>query len=128
VIVNGTPIPRDFTGPGRDHDAPERIVPRVVETAPDGRRYTTFGGAADGDGDNTDVYVVPDGMYFFMGDNRDNSLDSRWPMSMGVGFVPKENLIGKAQFVGVSWRAGADLMKPWTWLNLDWGRFLQRIA
>jgi signal peptidase I len=127
VLVNGKPIPRQFTGPGHDHDAPGRAVPRVVETAPDGRRYVTFGGSPDGDGDNTDVYLVPEGMYFFMGDNRDNSLDSRWPASVGVGFVPKENLIGQAKFVGVSWRAGADLMKPWTWLNLDWGRFLQRI-
>ena len=54
-------------------------------------------------------------------------LDSRWPALVGVGFVPKENLVGKAQFVGVSWRAGADLLKPWTWLNLDLRRFLQRI-
>ncbi len=127
VIVNGKAIPRQVTGPGLDHDSPERAVTQVVETAPDGRRYVTYGGAQDGDGDNTDVYVVPEGMYFFMGDNRDNSSDSRWPMSVGVGFVPKENLIGKAQFVGVSWRAGASVLKPWTWLNLDLGRFLKRI-
>jgi signal peptidase I len=127
VLVNGKPIPTQFTGPGHDHDSPERAVPRVVETAPDGRRYVTFGGAADGDGDNTDVYLVPQGMYFFMGDNRDNSADSRWPMSIGVGFVPKENLVGKAQFVGMSWRAGASVLKPWTWLNLDVSRFLQPI-
>jgi signal peptidase I len=127
VIVNGKAIPRQVMGPGLDHDSPERAVTQVVETAPDGRRYATFGGAQDGDGDNTDVYVVPEGMYFFMGDNRDNSADSRWPMSVGVGFVPKENLIGKAQFVGVSWRAGASVLKPWTWLNLDPGRVLKPI-
>jgi signal peptidase I len=127
VIVNGKPIPTRFTGPGHDHDSPERAVPRVVETAPDGRAYVTFGGSADGDGDNTGVYRVPQGMYFMMGDNRDNSLDSRWPTAVGVGFVPKENLIGKAQIVGVSWRAGADILKPWTWLNLDVSRFFQPI-
>ena len=127
VLVNGKPIPRQFTGPGNDRDNPERAVPRVVETAPDGRRYVTFGGAPDGEADNTDVYLVPQAMYFMMGDNRDNSLDSRWPMSVGVGFVPKDNVVGKAQAVVVSWRAGASVLKPWTWLNLDLGRFFQRV-
>jgi signal peptidase I len=127
VLLNGQPIPRQFTGPGRDHDAPERAVPRVVETAPNGKRYVTFGGSADGEGDNTGVYLVPAGMYFFMGDNRDNSLDSRWPKAVGVGFVPAENLVGKAQAVVVSWRAGASVLKPWTWLNLDLGRLWRPI-
>jgi signal peptidase I len=127
VYVNGKPIPRQYAGPAQDHDDPARVVPRVIETAPDGRRYTTFGGAAEGEGDNTGVYLVPDGMYFFMGDNRDNSSDSRWPRELGVGFVPAENLVGKAQAVVVSWRGGASVLKPWTWLDLDFSRFLQRV-
>ena len=125
VVVNGRPIPRQLAGLAADHDAPGRIVPRIVETAPDGRRYLTFGGAPDHDGDNTDVYVVPAGTYFFMGDNRDNSLDSRWPKEIGVGFVPAENIVGRAEFVVMSWRPGASLFKPWTWLNLDPGRFFR---
>ena len=128
VLVNGVPIPRQPAGFSSDHDAPERIVPRVVETAPNGRRYVTFAGAPDGEGDNTQVYRVPDGGYFFMGDNRDNSLDSRWPAAVGVGFVPAENLIGKAQVVVLSWRGGASILKPWTWLSLDVSRFLQPIV
>jgi signal peptidase I len=127
VRVNGKPIPRRFTGLAEDHDAPGRIVPRVVETAADGRRYVTFGGARDGEGDNTQVYVVPQGSYFMMGDNRDNSLDSRWPQEVGVGFVPAENVVGRAELVMLSWREGASIFKPWTWLDLDASRFLRRV-
>ena len=127
VRVNGKPIPRRFTGLAEDHDAPGRIVPRVVETAADGKRYVTFGGARDGEGDNTQVYVVPQGSYFMMGDNRDNSLDSRWPQEVGVGFVPAENVVGRAEVVMLSWREGASIFKPWTWFNLDASRFLRRV-
>jgi signal peptidase I len=127
VRVNGKPIPRQFTGLAEDHDAPGRIVPRVVETAAAGKPYVTFGGARDGEGDNTQVYVVPPGRYFMMGDNRDNSLDSRWPKDVGVGFVPAENLVGRAEVVMLSWREGASIFKPWTWLSLDASRFLQRV-
>jgi signal peptidase I len=127
VFVNGKPNLRQRTGLAEDHDAPGRIVPRVVETAQNGKRYVTFGGAPDGEGDNTDVYVVPQDTYFFMGDNRDNSLDSRWPKEVGVGFVPAENLIGRAEVVMWSWREGSSLLKPWTWLKLDFSRFFERV-
>jgi len=128
VRVNGVPIPRQAMGLAEDHDAPGRIVPRVVETAPGGKRYVTYGGSPDGEGDSTDVYVVPEATYFFMGDNRDNSLDSRWPREIGMGFVPAENLVGRAEAIGWSWKQGASLIKPWTWLDLDWSRFFRRIV
>ena len=127
VFVNGRPNLRQFTGWGRDHDDPARVVPRVVETALNAKRYLTFGGSANGEGDNTDVYIVPQGTYFFMGDNRDNSLDSRWPSEVGVGFVPAENLVGRAEAVLVSWRPGASVLKPWTWLDLDPQRLFLRV-
>ena len=127
VYVNGKPNVRRVLGPGVDHDDPGRPVPKVVETAANGKRYLTFGGSPDGEGDNTDVYVVPAGMYFFMGDNRDNSLDSRWPQEIGVGFVPAENLVGRAELVLMSWKPGASVLKPWTWLNLDPHRFFLRV-
>ena len=128
VRVNGVPIPRAAAGEARDHDDPDRVVPKVVETAPNGKRYLTYGGAAEGEADNTGVYVVPEGSYFFMGDNRDNSLDSRWPKEVGMGFVPAEDLVGRAEAIGWSWKPGSSLFKPWTWLNLDWSRLFQRIV
>ena len=51
-----------------------------------------------------------------MGDNRDNSLDSRVPAEIGVGYVPAENLVGKARIIMLSWNKGASLFKPWTWV------------
>jgi signal peptidase I len=67
--------------------------------------------------DNTEVFVVPAGYYFMMGDNRDNSLDSRVSeYAGGVGFVPAENLVGKAQIVLLSWNPEASIFKPWTWV------------
>jgi signal peptidase I len=62
-----------------------------------------------------------------MGDNRDNSLDSRWPRELGVGLLPAENIVGKAELVVASWKPGAALWKPWTWLNLQPGRFFKRV-
>jgi signal peptidase I len=127
VFVNGRPLPQAPLGVTQDHDAPERPVLEVKESAPDGREYVTYDGGSDQPGDDTEVYVVPDGQYFVMGDNRDNSLDSRWPRELGVGLLPAENLVGRAKFVLASWRQGASLLKPWTWANLQGDRFLKSI-
>jgi signal peptidase I len=82
-----------------------------------GKTYLTFSVDPTQPPENTDVFVVPEGQYFFMGDNRDNSLDSRFPKENdGVGFVPAENLEGKAQIILLSWNKGASLFKPWTWV------------
>ena len=93
-----------------------RNVQRYKETFPNGRQFVTYDFGPDGEVDNTQTFVVPEGHYFFMGDNRDNSLDSRVPSEMGVGFVPAENLVGKAQIILLSWNPGASLFKPWTWV------------
>ncbi|WOI56646.1 signal peptidase I [Palleronia sp. LCG004] len=75
--------------------------------------------------DNTDVYTVPAGHFFFMGDNRDNSTDSRVsPNAMGVGFVPFENLIGRADRVIFS-SAGRSMLFFWTWRG---DRFFEEIV
>jgi signal peptidase I len=88
---------------------------RFIETLPEGRDHIVLNIDDRGFGDNTPEFVVPEGHYFFMGDNRDNSQDSRYPRSVGgVGFVPTENLIGRADRVMFS-SAGSSMMYFWTW-------------
>lgn len=129
VRVNGVAIPQAPTTFTEDPEAPGRRVLQVLEPRPDGRRYVTFDEDRDHEGDTTGVYVVPVGHYFFMGDNRDNSLDSRWsPQAGGVGFVPAENLVGRAEWVLLSWQPGASILKPWTWVKLRPSRFLRRVV
>ena len=127
VLVNGVAVPRTPLRVTQDHDRPERTVLEVRETLPDGREWITYDGGSGHRGDDTDVYVVPQGQYFMMGDNRDNSLDSRWPADVGVGLLPVGNVIGKAEIVLASWKPGASLFKPWTWLNLQWDRFFRPV-
>jgi signal peptidase I len=118
--INGKIIPRKYLGaePEDVGGGFMRNVAHYEETFPNGRKFTTNDFGPDGALDNTDVYVVPQGEYFFMGDNRDNSLDSRVaPSDNGVGFVPAENLVGRADIILMSWNKGAALFKPWTWVT-----------
>lgn len=87
---------------------------RLIETLPGGVEHSVLN--IDNSGtDNTGIYNVPEGHYFFMGDNRDNSTDSRVPQQLGgVGFVPYENLIGRADRIVFS-SAGRSLFAFWTW-------------
>lgn len=121
--VNGQALKRVADGRGEPGSCPNGAIPeRFLETNTIGRTYVTYD-CGPGDLDDTDVFLVPDGHYFFMGDNRDNSIDSRVIAEVGgVGFVPAENLIGKAETVLLSWNEGAAIFKPWTWLDLRWGR------
>jgi signal peptidase I len=90
------------------------IKSRSVETFPGGGQHVVLN-IGDQGSDHTPVYVVPEGHYFFMGDNRDNSADSRLPQAAGgVGFVPFENLIGRADRVMFS-SAGKSMLFFWTW-------------
>ncbi|WP_421931610.1 signal peptidase I [Phenylobacterium sp.] len=117
--INGKAIPRKPLAPVMVDSGYgfTRNVERFEETFPNGKRFITYDFGPDGDVDNTKVFVVPEGNYFFMGDNRDNSLDSRVaPEAGGVGYVPAENLVGKARIIMLSWNKGASLFKPWTWV------------
>lgn len=88
---------------------------RRIERLPEGRLHHVLNIYDNADGDNTDVFTVPPGQYFAMGDNRDNSMDSRFDRQQGgVGFVPEENLIGRADRVIFS-SAGRSLFFFWTW-------------
>jgi signal peptidase I len=131
LYLNGVQVPRqklqtvrEDSGYGFMHD-----VTRYRETLPGGPTFITNDFGPEGDLDNTDVFVVPERHYFMMGDNRDNSSDSRvTPEAGGVGYVPAENLEGKAQIIMLSWKAGASIFKPWTWImNAQPSRFFHAL-
>ncbi|MFY9240167.1 MAG: signal peptidase I [Roseovarius sp.] len=87
---------------------------RQIETLPNGESHAILN-ITNQRSDNTGVFTVPEGHYFFMGDNRDNSTDSRFPPQVrGVGFVPYENLIGRADRLIFS-SAGRSMLFFWTW-------------
>jgi signal peptidase I len=128
LYLNDKPVPREPLPSIKEDigDGYVRDVARYRETLPGGKTYITNDFGTDGQLDNTDVYLVPAGHYFMMGDNRDNSEDSRVPPEAGgVGYVPAENFEGKAQIILLSWKPGASIFKPWTWvLNLQPSRFV----
>ena len=119
LYVNDKQVAREPLSPVKDElpGGLSRDVPRFEETLQSGRAFVTQDFGPDADYDNTEVFVVPQGYYFMMGDNRDNSSDSRVnPALGGVGYVPAENLVGKAQIILLSWKPKASIFKPWTWI------------
>ena len=87
---------------------------RAIETLPNGVSHAVLDIGPQAS-DRTGVYTVPEGNYFFMGDNRDNSADSRLAQTAGgVGFVPYENLIGRADRIVFS-SGGRSMLFFWTW-------------
>ena len=113
--------PRCMNGPVGDGG--ECLKARAAETLPNGRTYNVLDIVMQSS-DNTGVYTVPEKHYFFMGDNRDNSADSRLAQQVqGVGFVPYENLIGRADRVMFS-SGGRSMLFFWTWRG---DRFFKRV-
>lgn len=127
VFINGEVLPRRLLGPAVDLNAARRPVQRVLEQQPEGSAYVTFDSGIGLEGDERPAMVVPEHHLFVMGDHRDNSLDSRWAADVGVGLLPVENVIGRAEIVVASWKPGAALYKPWTWFNRRPGRLLQPV-
>ncbi|MET1110858.1 MAG: signal peptidase I [Allosphingosinicella sp.] len=91
--------------------------PRFRETLPGGRSYEVID-QIEGPADDTPVYTVPAGHYFMMGDNRDDSADSRFSLDQkGVGLLPKDYVIGRALINFFSTDGSAEWVKPWTWVS-----------
>ena len=109
-------MPREKVGQIDNPDITEvdRPVDVYRETLPNGVSYDTLDLTPNSIGDNTREFVVPAGHYFMMGDNRDNSTDSRF----SVGFVPDENLVGRANIIFFSIADGASPLEIWKWPSL----------
>jgi signal peptidase I len=99
-------------------DRPYCMYPAYRETLPGGISYTVLDQVDGGPADNFGPIKVPAGHVFLMGDNRDDSLDSRFgPAEGGIGMVPIENLIGRATVTFWSTDGSASYWKPWTWFS-----------
>ncbi|WP_066650799.1 MULTISPECIES: signal peptidase I [Sphingomonas] len=137
IILNGVAVPQvpveDFVIPITPNYPSEKCGPAFAEisfgkpycryrqyreTLPGGASYTVID-RGETAADDTELFTVPAGHVFMMGDNRDDSLDSRFPQipGQGIGFVPVENLVGRAQFTFFSTDGSASWLLPWTWFT-----------
>jgi signal peptidase I len=140
LILNGKPVPREQLDPaaipispnspcrvvapgtpmfGRTDDGrPACLYPAFRETLPGGPSYIVLDQVDVAPADNFAATWVPPGRLFLMGDNRDDSLDSRYALlDGGIGMVPIENLVGRALVTFWSTDGGASYWKPWTWFG-----------
>ena len=117
--INGVPVKRtpdgewldkDYDGHGTGEDGVEddKILTQYIETLPNGVEHLIVEESDSAGLDNTDEFVVPAGHYFGMGDNRDNSSDSRV-----FGYIPEENIVGRASFIFYSTGSGGSLLFFW---------------
>ncbi|HWT13752.1 MAG TPA: signal peptidase I [Allosphingosinicella sp.] len=147
LILNGEPVPRqriaDYAmpvsanSPCRAAGAAREIAgrdggracayPRFRETLPGGRSFEVLDQVGDSPGDSMEPVIVPEGQLFVMGDNRDDSLDSRFEVDEGgVGLLPVDNVLGRAAIGFWSTDGSAEWLKPWTWFSAArWGRIGQ---
>jgi signal peptidase I len=123
VFINGVAVKREPAPPFIETEEVGRATPvkRWKETLPNGVSFYTLDLVDNGFADNTQVYTVPPGNYFMMGDNRDNSTDSRFLSQ--VGYVPFENIVGKAQLIFFSVYEGERAWEFWRWpVSVRWSR------
>ncbi|MCO5063048.1 MAG: signal peptidase I [Rhizobiaceae bacterium] len=113
LFINDVAVPREKVGQidNPDITAESRPIDVYRETLPNGVAYNTLDIYPDSETDNTREFLVPAGHYFMMGDNRDNSADSR----LSVGYVPAENLVGRANIIFFSIAGKASPLEIWRW-------------
>ena len=140
VILNGKPIPRqriEDAAIALSPNSPCRVVPPAVamvrpmtdgtngcvypayrETLPNGRSYTVLDQTDEGFGDSFAAMTVPAGHLFLMGDNRDDSLDSRYPVEAGgMGLIPIDRVVGRAELAFWSTDGSASWINPISWFT-----------
>ncbi len=133
LYINGTMVPREPITPkyhGETYFGGEGDLPTYKETLPNGVTHTIIEIQGDtGFNDNTELFTVPANSYFMMGDNRDNSTDSRVPPDQGgVGYVPAENLVGRAEVIFFSNGEGQPAWKFWQWpWTVRWNRLFKPV-
>lgn len=126
LFINGKPVPKVEDGKfSSDYGMePGDNIPVYRETLDNGVTFDTLDQSPNSRGDNTREFIVPEGHYFMMGDNRDNSLDSRFD----VGFVPAENLIGRASVIFFSLGNDTSFREIWKWpANMRWDRLFKSV-
>ncbi|MGI9416094.1 MAG: signal peptidase I [Hyphomicrobiales bacterium] len=126
--INGQPVPRERVEDFLDTNRSGNVVAvtRYRETLPNDVSYLTIDSDSVGMDDNTREYVVPAGHYFMMGDNRDNSQDSRFLED--VGYVPLENFVGRAEIIFFSIDGRARFWQVWRWpTSIRWSRLLDLV-
>lgn len=128
LYINGAAVPKKRVADFEETDSfgnPRRVT-RFEETLPNGFKYHVLDRTPDGSGDDTKEFVVPEGHYFMMGDNRDNSSDSRFQGASEVGFVPLQNLIGRAEIIFFATDGSANWWEVWKWpFATRWSRLGQ---
>jgi len=127
LYINGAALQRTSLGPYTVEGDGPRVIARLYrETLPGGREHLLIEQSDDGMLDNTNEYRVPENHVFAMGDNRDNSLDSR--VQNAVGFIPVENLVGRAEFIFFSVDNSAAWYEVWAWpMAIRWSRLFSAV-
>lgn len=128
LYINGQIVERETVGLRRmvTPEGTKQNLMEYIETLPNGAMHRIYEESDSESLDNTELFTVPKGHYFFMGDNRDNSMDSR--VKELVGFVPEDNLVGRAQIIFFSIDETANFAKPWTWPGaIRYGRIFDTI-
>ena len=128
LFINDVEVKKEYLDEFVDSEDPENPekIKRYLETLPEGKQYNVLDQLYLAEADSTLTYVVPPKNYFMMGDNRDNSRDSRFQDE--VGFVPEQNLVGRAEVIFISSDKQAKWYEVWKWPStIRTNRFLKSL-